>query len=179
MCILGMAGGEAASRLVAFAEFEARPRCLSLTVGQPTTHLSFRGSLGDTLEDGSDWSITMPDKVFAKVTVPSSGCSSPVSSFSSVVFPAPFAPTMPIRSPRCTRRVKSLMIVRSPKRLVTFSASITVPRLSGVWLIPDPGSDERAQGGSHPADAGDTVAPAAAPPDTAPGPPTSTRRTTP
>ncbi|PIL26334.1 hypothetical protein GSI_12090 [Ganoderma sinense ZZ0214-1] len=41
--------------------FIRHTRCLSLTVGQPTTHLSFRGSLGDTLEDGPDWSITMPD----------------------------------------------------------------------------------------------------------------------
>ncbi|PIL26576.1 hypothetical protein GSI_12334 [Ganoderma sinense ZZ0214-1] len=40
-------------------------RCLSLTVGQRATHLSgFRGSLGDTFEDGPDWSITMPDLTY-------------------------------------------------------------------------------------------------------------------
>jgi hypothetical protein len=43
--------------------------------------------------------------------VPSSGASSPVSSFSSVVLPVPLAPTIPIRSPRWMRRVKSRMIV--------------------------------------------------------------------
>jgi hypothetical protein len=61
-----------------------------------------------------------------RVMVPSSGASSPVSSFSSVVLPVPLAPTIPIRSPRWMRRVKSLMIVRSPKRLVTLSATITL-----------------------------------------------------
>jgi hypothetical protein len=49
-----------------------------------------------------------------------SGSSSPVSSLSSVVLPAPLAPTMPMRSPRWMRREKSLMIVRSPKLLPTF-----------------------------------------------------------
>src|SRR3546814_3106003 len=33
---------------------------------------------------------------------------------------------MPMRSPRCTRRVRSFRIARSPKRFVTFSASMTI-----------------------------------------------------
>ena len=36
------------------------------------------------------WSITIPDRVFARSTVPWSGCSSPVRSLSNVVLPAPF-----------------------------------------------------------------------------------------
>ena len=55
----------------------------------------------------------------ARVTLPSSGSISPVSSLSRVVLPAPLAPTTPIRSPRWMRSEKSRMIARSPKRLVT------------------------------------------------------------
>ena len=60
------------------------------------------------------WSMTMPLSVFASVTLPLSGASSPVSSLSKVVLPAPLAPTMPIRSPRWMRSEKSRMIGRSP-----------------------------------------------------------------
>ena len=70
--------------------------------------------------------MTMPDSVLAWVTVPLSGFSSPVSSFSSVVLPVPLAPTRPIRSPRWMRRVKSLMIWPLAEAFDTCSASITV-----------------------------------------------------
>lgn len=36
-------------------------RCLSLAVGRPKNHLLFRGSAGNTFDDGPDWSITLPD----------------------------------------------------------------------------------------------------------------------
>ena len=58
--------------------------------------------------------MTMLSSVRARLTVPVSGAISPVSSLSSVVLPAPFAPTTPIRSPRVTRKLKSRMMRRSP-----------------------------------------------------------------
>ena len=61
------------------------------------------------------WSMTIPSSVLAWVTLPASGAISPVSNLSNVVLPAPLAPTSPMRSPRWMRRVKSLMIGRSPK----------------------------------------------------------------
>jgi hypothetical protein len=46
--------------------------------------------------------------------VPLSGGLPPVSMSISVVLPAPFGPTMPMRSPRWTRIEKSSTILRSP-----------------------------------------------------------------
>ena len=53
------------------------------------------------------WSMMTPSSVLAWKTLPSSGWISPVSRRSRVVFPAPFEPTMPIRSPRVTFRLRS------------------------------------------------------------------------
>ncbi len=58
-------------------------------------------------------------------TRPSSGSSRPVSSFSSVVLPAPFGPTIARHSPRCTLIEKSLTTVFGPKLLEIASASTT------------------------------------------------------
>ena len=57
--------------------------------------------------------------------MPSSGASSPVSSLSSVVLPAPFGPTRPTRSPRWMRVEKPLTTVSSPKLFEMDFASIT------------------------------------------------------
>ncbi len=46
-------------------------------------------------------------------------------SFRSVVLPAPFGPTRPMQSPRCTRIEKGATMVRSPKVFVILSASMT------------------------------------------------------
>ena len=55
------------------------------------------------------WSMTMPDqRLGQRRPCPRRAASSPVSSLSSVVLPAPLAPTRPIRSPRWMRSVKSL-----------------------------------------------------------------------
>jgi hypothetical protein len=74
--------------------------------------------------------------VLARFTRPSSGAISPVRSLSKVVLPVPLAPTTPIRSPRVMRSEKSRMMVRSPKRLVTLSASITTLVLASSLARP-------------------------------------------
>ncbi|MNE63737.1 hypothetical protein D3C80_1591070 [compost metagenome] len=59
------------------------------------------------------------------LTVPSSGVSSPSSTLTRVVLPAPLGPTMASRSPRMMRVVKGLKMVRSPKTLDTPLRSAT------------------------------------------------------
>ena len=58
-------------------------------------------------------------------TSPESGAIAPVSSFSTVVLPAPFGPTSATRSPRSTFRLKSFTIATPSKLLVILSASAT------------------------------------------------------
>src|SRR5258706_9518223 len=66
-----------------------------------------------------------------KRMVPVSGGLAPVSMSISVVLPAPLGPTMPMRSPRCTRIEKSSTILRSPYDLPMCLASMmSLPDLS-------------------------------------------------
>ena len=59
---------------------------------------------------------------FARITLPLSARSSPVSIFSSVVFPAPFIPTMATFSCSLTKKFASFIISLLPKDFEIFVA---------------------------------------------------------
>ena len=59
------------------------------------------------------WSKIAAARLVPSRTSPVSGDNSPISMLSRVVFPAPFGPTMPTRSPRMIRVEKSRTIGRS------------------------------------------------------------------
>ncbi|MNI39889.1 hypothetical protein D3C73_940820 [compost metagenome] len=61
------------------------------------------------------WSKYATCRLVPALTSPFCGCSSPSSSFSSVVLPLPLGPIRPMRSPRRMVVEKSRTIVRSPK----------------------------------------------------------------
>ncbi len=89
--------------------------------GKHVAHALFRAQQAALLVDRHARSASC-----ACVTSPLSGSSSPVSSLSSVVLPAPLAPTMPIRSPRWMRRLKSLDDrALAEATWLTFSATMT------------------------------------------------------
>src|SRR5574341_1574639 len=77
--------------------------------------------------------------VFVRRTCPASASISPVRIRQSVVLPAPFGPTRPMRCPRVMCHVRSLKTTCPPKDLLMFSSWITrlvltlVLQLAEVW----------------------------------------------
>src|SRR2546423_7792121 len=67
----------------------------------------------------------------ASSTRPAFGRSEPASTFSSVVLPAPFGPTMPMASPGATRKSTPSSTTSAPKRLRT-------PTATRIWSIRRP-----------------------------------------
>ena len=81
-----------------------------------------RDRLEDRLEDrgAGDRGVAQLGEIatattwWPKITLPSSGGRSPAIVRSSVVLPAPFGPTIPIRSPRCAARNGAFATVTGP-----------------------------------------------------------------
>src|SRR5574341_11368 len=87
--------------------------------------------------------------VFVRRTCPASASISPVRIRQSVVLPAPFGPTRPMRCPRLMCHVRPLKTICPPKDLPMFSSWITefvlalVSQLVEVWQPGCPTQDQR------------------------------------
>ena len=98
--------------------------CFWIAGSSPDAVITYSMSGCSSLKKPSCWR-KIPIRAFSGLMIsPLSGLISPQIMEKTVVLPAPFGPTKPIRSPLLIRKSASLRISRPPRSLLTFLKSI-------------------------------------------------------